>query len=84
MGVSDWRNHDLRRVVRSGLARLKVPTEVAEMVIGHGHGNTLQRTYNVHAYEQELREALATWARHIQNLVAPPDPKKVISFQGAA
>ena len=36
MGVSGWRNHDLRRVVRSRLSELGVSRDIAEMVIGHG------------------------------------------------
>ena len=36
MGASDWRVHDLRRVVRSHLAALRVPDHVAEMCLGHG------------------------------------------------
>ena len=54
--------HDLRRVVRTGLAKLKVSDTIAEMVLGHGHGNSLQRTYNLHQHEDEIREALELWA----------------------
>jgi integrase len=36
MDASDLRVHDLRRVVRTGLAKLKVSDIVAELIIGHG------------------------------------------------
>ena len=42
MGVTGWVMHDLRRVVRSKLASLKVSDTIAELVIGHGKkGSTI-------------------------------------------
>ncbi|ELV7516480.1 tyrosine-type recombinase/integrase [Photobacterium damselae] len=35
LDIDDWSPHDLRRTVRTGLARLRVPNEVAEAVLGH-------------------------------------------------
>ena len=40
MGVTGWVVHDLRRVVRSKLASLKVSDTIAELVIGHGKKGT--------------------------------------------
>ena len=74
MGVSDWRVHDLRRVVRSKLASLQVPDTIAEMVIGHGKRDVLQRTYNVYQYEPEMRDALEKWAGKLRDMVTPPPP----------
>ena len=33
--LPNWTNHDLRRVVRSGLSQLRVPHNVAEAVLAH-------------------------------------------------
>jgi integrase len=72
--VEPWVVHDLRRVVRTGLAKLKVPDSIAEMALGHGHGTALERNYNLHKYADELREALELWAGRVHDIVTPPPP----------
>ena len=67
-GIEDWRLHDLRRTLRSGLAELGVSYEIAERVIGHSMPQ-LERTYNVFAYREEKRRALEQWARHLTVIV---------------
>jgi len=66
-----WRVHDLRRTVRSHLSALQIPDHVAEMVLGHGRKG-LQRVYDQHRYEDELREALTRWAARLRSIVTPP------------
>lgn len=53
--------HDLRRTVRTHLARLGVDDVVAELVLGHALKG-LQARYNVHSFENEKRAALNRWA----------------------
>jgi integrase len=65
--------HDLRRVVRSHLSALDIPDHIAEMVLGHGRRG-LQRVYDQHKYEQQIREALEKWAARLRELTAPPSP----------
>jgi integrase len=77
-----WVIHDLRRVVRSKLASLKIPDTVAEMVLGHGKRG-LQRTYDLHQYEPELREALELWASKLRDITEPP-PKNVVKMKARA
>jgi integrase len=60
--------HDLRRTVRTGLSRLGVPDETAEMVIGH-LPQGIARVYNLHDRLDEKRAALAAWARRVQAIV---------------
>jgi integrase len=67
-GIKNWRLHDLRRTLRSGLAELGVRYEIAERVIGHAMPQ-LERTYNVFAYREEKRSALEQWARHLVVIV---------------
>jgi integrase len=67
-GIKNWRLHDLRRTMRSGLAELGVGYEIAERVIGHAMPQ-LERTYNVFAYREEKRSALERWARHLTVVV---------------
>jgi hypothetical protein len=71
--------HDLRRVVRSHLSALDIPDHVAEMVLGHGRRRTprkgLQRIYDQHKYEPQLRVALERWATRLREMVTPPTPE---------
>jgi len=66
-----WRVHDLRRVVRTGLASLRVPDTVAELVLGHGKRG-MQRVYDLEEREPDLREALEKWAAKLRDIVTPP------------
>lgn len=74
--VEPWIVHDIRRTVRTKLASLRVPDSVAEMIIGHGKKG-LQRVYDQHQYETEMREALELWAGRLRDIVTPP-PENVI------
>lgn len=67
-GVANWRLHDLRRTVATGLQRLGVRLEVTETVLGHvaGSRSGVVGVYQRHKYENEAREALAVWADHLQ------------------
>jgi integrase len=70
LGLKDWNPHDLRRTVRTGLARLGVRDEVAEAALGHVEGG-IRGTYNLHAFEAEVGEALQKWCDHLDALQAP-------------
>jgi len=77
--LPNWVTHDLRRVVRSGLSALRVPHNVAEAVLAH-RPSGIVGTYDVHAYEDEKREALEAWARRLASIVNPA-PAKVIKLR---
>jgi integrase len=66
-GVTNWTIHDIRRTVRSKLAELGVPREVARKVLNHEDGK-VDRIYNRHEYLAEKREALEKWERMLLNL----------------
>jgi len=74
-----WVIHDIRRTVRTRLASLRIPDLVAEMVIGHGRKG-LQRVYDQHTYEAEMREALELWAARLRDIVTPP-PENVVRLK---
>lgn len=61
--------HDLRRTCRTGLARLKVPHDVAERVLNHKLP-AMREVYDQHEPLEEMRAALAKWARHLADLEA--------------
>jgi integrase len=63
-----WQTHDIRRTVRTKLSSLRVPFEVAEMVLAHSKTGVV-RNYDLHQYEVEKAEALAAWAAHLKGIV---------------
>lgn len=67
--------HDFRRTVRTGLSRLRVDAETAELVIGHVPQG-IQRVYDLHERLDERREALEKWADLIWSLTG----SKVTAF----
>jgi integrase len=74
--LKPWVVHDLRRTVRTHLAALRVPDHIAEMCLGHGKKG-LQRVYDQHQYEAEMREALERWSARLRAIVSPP-PANVV------
>jgi integrase len=79
--LEPWQTHDLRRVVRTKLAALEVNDTVAEMVIGHGRRG-LQRVYDQHRYEPQMRRALEAWASELRRIVSPPRGNNVVPLRG--
>lgn len=70
-GVTDWRIHDLRRSVATGLQKLGTPLQVTEAVLGHISGSRagVVGIYQRHSYANEKRAALEAWGEHVIALV---------------
>ncbi len=64
VGASDWRLHDIRRTVATGMAKAGVQPHIVEAVLNHRSGivSGVAAVYNRHAYLGEKREALTQWA----------------------
>jgi integrase len=75
--VAPWCFHDLRRTFRTRLAELKIQDTVAELAIGHAKKG-LRRVYDQHAYADEIRAAMETWAARLRSIVAPEPDTNVI------
>jgi integrase len=65
--TADWRIHDIRRTVASGMARMGVDPHVIESVLNHKSGiiSGVAAVYNRYGYEKEKRYALDRWAGHV-------------------
>ena len=70
-GVKDWRLHDLRRTVATGLQRLGVRLEVTEAVLNHVSGSRagIVGVYQRHDWAEEKRAALNAWGEHVDAIV---------------
>jgi hypothetical protein len=75
--LAPWVVHDLRRTVRTRLAGLEVNDTVAEAVLGHGRRG-LQRVYDQHGYEPQMRRALEAWAAALRRVVTQPREGNVV------
>jgi integrase len=76
-----WKNHDIRRTVRSQLSRLKVAEEVREAVLAHVRPG-IKGVYDLYDYFDEKREALSLWAAKLKSIVEP-QPANVVTFAKA-
>jgi integrase len=70
-GVVDWRLHDLRRSMATGLQKLGVRLEVTEAVLNHVSGSRagIVGVYQRHEWADEKRAALNAWGEHIAVIV---------------
>lgn len=73
--VTDWRIHDIRRTVATGLQRLGVRLEVTEAVLNHVSGTRggIAGVYQRHDWASEKKEALQAWAEHLKASAAQAD-----------
>ena len=70
LDVPHFTAHDLRRTVRSHLARLGVAPHVAEKCLNHSLSK-IGKTYAKHTYIDERREALQLWADTVVLAINP-------------
>jgi integrase len=80
--LPNWVNHDVRRTVRSNLARLRVPEAAAEAVMAHVRPGVVG-VYDRHAYIDEKRDALMLWAARLREITIPR-PSNVVSLRAGA
>lgn len=73
--IPDWRLHDLRRTMASGMARLGVPVHVVEKLLNHTSGTFggIVDVYQKHEYADEKRQAIETWGEHVAALTRTAD-----------
>ncbi len=81
--LPDWRIHDLRRTLATGLQRLGVRFEVTEAVLNHVSGSRagVAGIYQRHDWKDEKRSALDAWARHVAAILQPADAGNVVQLQ---
>lgn len=84
--VEDWRLHDLRRTLATGLQRLGTPIPVTEAVLNHVSGSRsgIVGVYQRHEFADEKRHALEAWATEVERIVAGQDRDNVVAIKGSA
>jgi integrase len=76
--IDSWVPHDIRRTVRTGLARLGCPRAVAEAILGHSSGGIIG-VYDQHGYEAEAGTWLQRWNDHLDSLSMLDASYRVVS-----
>jgi integrase len=71
-GIVEWRIHDIRRSVVTGMADLSIAPHVIELIVNHvsGFRAGVAGVYNRSELMTERRAALERWASHVAGLVA--------------
>lgn len=83
--ISEWRLHDLRRTMASGMARLGHAPHVVEAVLNHTAGTIsgVAAVYNRYTYADEKARALNAWGTHLTGLVEERAPTAISLQRGA-
>jgi integrase len=80
--LQPWVNHDLRRVVRSGLSRVEVSRDVAEEILAHARPG-MAKIYDRYDRFTEKRAALVRWGALLGSIVKPsPAESNVVALRG--
>jgi integrase len=69
--LNDFRLHDIRRSVRTGLSELTVPEMVSELILAHAKPG-LHKVYNQFDYYDQKLSALNQWSARLERIVNPP------------
>ncbi|CDX62887.1 conserved hypothetical protein [Mesorhizobium plurifarium] len=64
----DFSFHDLRRTFRTGLSRLGIDTETAELALGHARENLIE-IYDRDSGAERVRTAFEAWSNHVDTIV---------------
>lgn len=77
----DWRVHDLRRTMASGLAEMGVLPEVIERILNHtsGAAGGLKAVYQRYEYMKERKEALEAWGSYVHDMTSTARNKELTS-----
>jgi integrase len=70
--ITEWRIHDLRRSVATGMASINIAPHVIEATLNHLSGSKagVAGIYNRHSYLDEMRIALDAWAVRLGKIIA--------------
>ncbi len=81
-GVTDWRLHDIRRTVTSGMAQLGIAPHVADKILNHPSGTIsgVAAVYQRHEFLDDRKTALNAWGNYVQSLLEKTDRDNVVNI----
>jgi integrase len=69
--IDDFYPHALRHTAETRLAELGVAPHIRDLLFDHRSARGAGSGYDHYTYGKEMREAMETWASHIEKLVQP-------------
>jgi integrase len=78
----DFRAHDLRRTVGTGLAELEIDRTTIKKVLNHSERGDVTAIYDRHSYDKQKRDALMRWDKRIERIIS--GESNVIEFPRTA
>lgn len=78
-----WTLHDLRRSFRSGLTRLRIDSELAEIMLNH-RPEQLRAVYDLEPRRDERAAAAERWTLHVLGAAGEPEAAKIIKLKKGA
>jgi integrase len=79
--VLEFRNHDLRRTLRSGLSALRIPRDTSEAVLAHVAPGIIG-TYDQYEFLPEKHHALEAWAKRLRSILeSETTPDNVVTLK---
>jgi integrase len=79
--LPNWTLHDLRRTGRSLMSRAGVPSDHAELCMGHVIGG-VRETYDRYEYREEKARAYEALAALIERILKPQDNVVLMTKRG--
>ena len=81
-GVTNWRLHDIRRTVTSGMAKLGIAPHIADKILNHQSGTIsgVAAVYQRHEFLDERKTALNAWGNYVQSLLDKTDRDNVVNI----
>jgi integrase len=81
-GLENFRFHDLRRTVASGMTAIGVQRLTVSKLLNHTEGG-ITAVYDRTSYDPEKRAAVVRWDRHLERLLTPDkDSSNVVQLHG--
>jgi integrase len=82
-GIAGWTHHDLRRYGSTTMNNESIALpHIIEAALGHAVGDSIAGTYNLAAYQEQVRAALELWGGRVMRLVSGElRPAKVLALR---
>ena len=79
-GLTDFRTHDIRRTVATGIVALNFGSDTKRAVLNH-KDSTVTGRYDRHDYLAQKRAALDAWAARLAEIVSGANDTNVVAFR---
>lgn len=77
-----FQSRDLRRTVATEMSRLAIADDTKKRLLSHGVSGVHDKHYNKYSYENELRNAAASWEAELERIESKSDSmRKVINIR---